>query len=854
MGNRLKVIFSAVLVLTCSSLARSTEFVRTQMSETWTSFKPSDQQSIFVYGISAIVEHEGALFIGAEKRGLLKYRDGVFEDLNAHIHASHVRAIFKGKDGSLWVSYDKWGGRGSASPADKDGIARYSNGQWQQFDIPDLIPGFAVELNRVFPTRDGALWFFALGRLIRFKDGHWSLSPKVDQPRHFLEARDGSIWVTGEGGEHIWRSMSGSEFQAVTGSDGVNFSYPNHLVETPDGTIWIGDYGLTFYRNGTFGRIEAKPTFDDNRIWPEFASRDGTLYVATAFGGLYPYRDGKWLPGENTKWPFSGAVLETKDGDIWYSVGSWNGSLEGVAHYSRGVWQLFTEITPNVPSSVQSLHEGSDGSIWVGIKTGYIARYSGGEWRTIRRAPPTSIAANSESVSTWSNASNGSLWLGMNTGELRRFTQSSAKLNVTIDGNIINLALIAGSGLMSPSLWSVKYGFSSSAQTPPAEIFEARLGADGKFSTLLGAVSQRVFLHAVAIDADGTAVQLSDGSSFGPVVVSEGAAGLPELPVAAGTITGIDGRPVSNGALEFRGDSETFGSSVYQSLSDGFHSAQLAAQNSALRLMIWKDKQAVKVFRPFSRSVAIIIAVSTYNLDSGYQPLPAAELQAIELEAALRDQGFETVKLLGPAANKINISNTIANINVGYDDRLLIYFGGHGDARELKGVDVGYIVPFGAKRTQLLETGIQLSDMIESYSKQLHARQILYIFDSCQSGLALKRGEIDGAALRRVKAYEDIKYYSQNGRMVLTAGALGEAAIDVNGGIFTRAFVDGIRGRADQDVGDKNGLVDFYELFAYLHREVTTEASRRGFLQHPDFSTSGGMGRFFFVADHSLTK
>jgi hypothetical protein len=35
---------------------------------------------------------------------------------------------------------------------------------------------------------------------------------------------------------------------------------------------------------------------------------------------------------------------------------------------------------------------------------------------------------------------------------------------------------------------------------------------------------------------------------------------------------------------------------------------------------------------------------------------------------------------------------------------------------------------------------------------------------------------------------------------------------------------------------------------------VTKEASNRGFLQHPDFSTSGGVGRFFFVTDRSLLK
>jgi hypothetical protein len=324
--------------------------------------------------------------------------------------------------------------------------------------------------------------------------------------------------------------------------------------------------------------------------------------------------------------------------------------------------------------------------------------------------------------------------------------------------------------------------------------------------------------------------------------------------VPAGALTSIDGKTPTGGSVEFRGDKESFGEAIYQGLADGFHSAQVKLQNSTIRLTVWKDKQTVKVFRPFSRDVAIIAAISMYDAGSGYKALPAAETQAQQLAKALHEQDFETVILLGPNATKAKIINAIANSNVGPDDRLLFYFGGHGDVREKNGDDVGYIVPFDAKKAQLQETGIPLADIIDKYSSRLHARQIMYAFDSCASGLALKRGEVDRNALRQVKAYEDIKYYAQNGRMVLTAGAQGEAAIDVNGGIFTRAFIDGIRGAADREVGDNNGVVDFYELFAYLHREVTSEASRKGYLQHPDFSTSGGTGRFFFVTDRSLTK
>jgi ligand-binding sensor domain-containing protein len=846
-----KLLACIVCLIAACGETRATDVVRHQLSETWTSFVLDDGDKVFDNGITDIVEYDGSLWIGTDGRGLWRYRDEIFEDISSHIHSSNVRAILKGGDGALWICYDGLGDHDGGNPRDKEGVARYQDGNWQQFDMPNFFPGYAVKLKIVFSTKDGALWFFSNGHLLRFKNGLWSVVSGVETPRAFLEAHDGSIWITGEGGDHIWRSLNGDAFEPIKPNNGVKFEYPNNLVETPDGTIWIGDYGLTYFRNGQFGRIEAtKPLFADNRIWPEFAAHDGTLYVASAFNGLYTYRDGEWVTGEHTSWGYADVALEAQDGSIWYAVGGVTNPQLGVARYAAGAWIRSTDIVPNVVSDIGSLHEGADGSIWAGIKTGYIARFSGGAWHTIPGKPPRSYADSSESVSSWCNASDGSMWIGMKKGELRRFSASRAGLKATVTGNIATLALTVNRGRTNQSSWSIEYGFSASAETPPSESFVAPFGSQGELSLPLPPASQRSFLHAFAFDPDGTIILLADGTALGSLMVSAGS-NIPDLPVPAGVLTEIDGQALSEGPVQFRGDKEDPGSSIYQGLTDGFHSAQVELQNSTIRLTLWKDKQVLKVFQPFGRSVAVVVAVSTYGVGSGYPALPAAERQAKQLADALRGMGFETIVLSGPDATKDKIRRAIADTNLGPDDRLLFYFGGHGDARTKDGDDVGYIVPFDAKKVNLEGTGLPLAAIINSQSR---ARQVIYVFDSCASGLALKRGDIDKNQLRRVKAYQDIRYYAQNGRMVLTAGALGEAAIDVNGGIFTRALIDGIRGAADREVGDNNGVVDFYELFAYLHREVTNEASNKGFLQHPDFSTSGGVGRFFFVTDRSLTK
>ena len=823
------------------------------LSPTWRSFLPPGGARASIYGVSDIVEHDGMIWIGTEAHGLWRYRDGQLEDLSARIPAPHVRAIVPGSDNSLRIIYDEWGGRGSARPGDKNGVLYYRQGQWRQYDVPDtLFSGFAFQLNHVFKTKDDSLWFLTLGRAFRFRQGTWTIMSSVRGARHLLEAADGTIWITGEDGERIWRS-NGDAMQPVVGNNGVTFEYPNSLVQAPDGTLWIGDNGLVSFRDGKFSRTEPTPTFDDNRIWPEFMTRDGTLLVATAFGGLFPYRDGQWTKAENSEWPYAGPIIEARDNTVWYGVNSHQRGALGVVSYKKGLWRRFDEITPNVVPKVESLHEGADGSIWVGLRTGYIARYNAGRWHTIPRKPPDSIAANSEGVSAWANASDGTLWVGMNNGEVRQFRPSKATLTTRGGTGVVSLDLKVERGRRDVTEWSVRYGFSGSPDTAPSEVFDSHFTSRGEAQIAVPDSALKTYLHAVAIDTDGTSIPL-DGQGIYLIANGSagGAKGRPiELPLPSGTITKIDGVALPSGGVVFRGPTDGLIDTAYSRLSDGFHQVELRVRDASVRLALYKEKLKILVFRPFGRSVSVVIAVSGYPSASGYPPLPDAERQAAELADYLVTQGFEVIRLFGPRATKKAIQDTLGALKLGSNDRLLVYFGGHGDSRNTPNDDIGYIVPINGAKSNLDMTAVSVSTLALA-AESSAAKQVLLALDSCQSGYAIKRGDVDADALRRLKGYQDIAYYSQGGRAILTAGFQGEPALDVNGGIFTRALLKGIRGAADREVGDGNGVVDFYELFSYVHREVTRDAANRGYLQHPDFAVGAGAGRFFFVTDRSL--
>jgi hypothetical protein len=96
----------------------------------------------------------------------------------------------------------------------------------------------------------------------------------------------------------------------------------------------------------------------------------------------------------------------------------------------------------------------------------------------------------------------------------------------------------------------------------------------------------------------------------------------------------------------------------------------------------------------------------------------------------------------------------------------------------------------------------------------------------------------------RFKALADIEALtSEPGRTILTAGTGGEDALDISAGIFTAALIDGIRGKADFD---RNGVVAYFELFAYVRGRVNAEARQWVRKQQPaDYQL--GNGRWVFI-------
>lgn len=227
-----------------------------------------------------------------------------------------------------------------------------------------------------------------------------------------------------------------------------------------------------------------------------------------------------------------------------------------------------------------------------------------------------------------------------------------------------------------------------------------------------------------------------------------------------------------------------------------------------------------------------------------YERWPSLEFAAADARAvkqALLQSGFDEVVLIlnEDATQRRILTELYENLpkRSGPNDRVLFYFAGHGQTEVLPdGGRRGYILPVDAGRTDYPSTAVSM-DQIRSLSRRIPAKHILYVMDSCYSGLGLNRSaglspDI-GDYLRKMSSMRAVQ--------IVTAGGKGEQVQERAGhGLFTTFFLQALDGQADLN-GDR--VVTGTELGAYI-RPVVSNASRQA--QTPLYGRLEGEGEFLF--------
>ena len=243
-------------------------------------------------------------------------------------------------------------------------------------------------------------------------------------------------------------------------------------------------------------------------------------------------------------------------------------------------------------------------------------------------------------------------------------------------------------------------------------------------------------------------------------------------------------------------------------------------------------------------SHALVIGINSYT---AWPKLSHAvrDAQAVR-ESLVTRFGFkaDNVTLLTDAdATRANILKALNDRfgdakRVKRDDRVFVFFAGHGSTRKLpSGREVGYIVPVDAGLNDLQADAIAMPQLQE-VAEAITAKHALFVIDACYSGLGLTRGGAAGA---------DSNFARTNarriGRQMMTAGGADQQVADDGPGghsVFTWTLLQALGGKADLN-GD--GLITATELAAYVAPAVSAIAH-----QTPAFGSLPGSegGEFVF--------
>jgi hypothetical protein len=246
----------------------------------------------------------------------------------------------------------------------------------------------------------------------------------------------------------------------------------------------------------------------------------------------------------------------------------------------------------------------------------------------------------------------------------------------------------------------------------------------------------------------------------------------------------------------------------------------------------------------YRNSWALVIGINAYQ---HVAPLSYACNDADAVAGSLiNDLSFpenQLALLKDGVATKEAILHTYLRFSesTGPDDRVLIFFAGHGTTFEGSRGQVGYLVPVDGDRDNK-STLIRWDDLTRN-AELIPAKHILFIMDSCYSGLAIQRAILPGTE----RFLSDM--LQRFSRQVITAGKADETVADGGGpqgnnSIFTGYLLEGLKGAAV----DANRVLTANGLMAYVYQAVGQDNRSR---QTPHYGHLEGDGDFVLRTPNS---
>lgn len=219
----------------------------------------------------------------------------------------------------------------------------------------------------------------------------------------------------------------------------------------------------------------------------------------------------------------------------------------------------------------------------------------------------------------------------------------------------------------------------------------------------------------------------------------------------------------------------------------------------------------------YKNSYALLIGIGRVYEDYGWSPLPNAENDVDALAAQLEAmpwEGWKVEKLVAENATREGILAALDEVGdtAKANDRILVYFAGHGVAHERSGTS-GWMIPAGAKPEQEdrgRSTWLPFDDFANFFG-QSEAKHILLAMDCCYSG-RLSQGRLRAA---NSSTYSE-RYLTRKAHVVITSGRGDERVMDGEPGSnspFMEAFLASLRSSDRPAITGSSLFTDIKEAF-----------------------------------------
>jgi ligand-binding sensor domain-containing protein len=315
---------------------------------------------------------------------------------------NRVQAIAQTPEGYLWL-------------ATQEGLARFDGVRFTVFDRHGTAAMSANDVETLFVSRDGSLWFGVYGgTLLRYRNGVFtSYASREGRPLATISAlaedAGGDLWV-GTDGDGLYRLHEGA-FTRYTRKDGAPDDSVRCLFGDRDGNVWIGtSAGLGRWRDGRFER-HALPAGTDASVSAFAVDGVGRAWVGTDGDGLYRLEGGRLVRERlSLRDDHVQSLLVDRKGALWI------GTDGGLHRLHEGRIEVLTREDGLTSDAVRALFEDREGSLWIGavglvqLKDGTVLSYGRAQGLT------------DEDVYAVATAAGKGLWVGTSGGEIALFS------------------------------------------------------------------------------------------------------------------------------------------------------------------------------------------------------------------------------------------------------------------------------------------------------------------------------------------------------------------------------------------------------------------------------------------------